>query len=132
MLNFDNMSINQGAPHIDIFPTYVQFITFNGILDVNFHVHCYILRTCLLCMGVLQCAWWEQIIHGCSPMECRHNPFVFIDGIFHMTIDFLPGFIGILELYFKKTLQVFSCTKEPSLRSHHVPYIKLSGPIVSL
>ena len=88
----------------------VHITTFNGILDVNFHMHCYILQTCFLCMGVFQCAWWEQIIHGSSPMECQHNLFVFIDEIFHITIDFFPGFIGMLELYFKNPQRVFSHT----------------------
>ena len=77
----------------------VKITTFNGILDVNFHVHCYILRTCALCMGVFQCAWWEQIIHGGSPMECKYNPFVFIDEIFHITIYFFAWFYNYVWVY---------------------------------
>ena len=94
----------------------VQITTFTRILDVNCHLHCYILRTYFLCMGIFQCAWWEQIIHVGSPVECKHNAFVFIDEIFHITIDFLHGFIvmcgciGMLELYLKNSQRVFSCT----------------------
>ena len=37
----------------------------------------------------------ERIIHGGSPMECKHNPFVFIYDFFHITIGFLHGYLHI-------------------------------------
>ena len=37
----------------------------------------------------------------------------------------------MLALYVNNPQRVFSRTNQPSLRSHHVPYIKLSGPIGS-
>ena len=64
-------------------------------------------------------------------MECRHKPFVVLDRILHMIIDHLSGFIGTLCLWCLKSLQAFSRTKNQSLRSHHVPHIKLSGSFVS-
>ena len=137
MLNFDKCEhkLRSSTPwHLS---RGVDITTFTGILDVNFHVNCYILRTCSLCMGVFQCAWWSQTIHGDSLVECKHNPFVTIDETFHIIIDYLHGFInmcgciGMVELYFKNPQWVFSRTNWQSLRSHHIPIIKLSGPIGS-
>ena len=58
----------------------------------------------------------KNLSTGVHPWSVKYNLVVFIDEIFHITIDFLHGFIimcgcsGMLELYFKNPQRVFSRT----------------------